>query len=173
MNTLHILMGTPGSGKSTWIQNHLDKHTVWISRDDVRFSMVAENEEYFSKEKQVFKEFVRRIDNALENGYDVFADATHLNKASRNKLLRAVNPQLALNVDVIWIKTSLDECLKRNDNRIGTRSFVPKSVIRRMFFQIERPEFEEGFNTIYIVEDNQPIKVCKEVLHDCNGMSIN
>ena len=89
MNKLYIVMGTPGSGKSTWIQNHLDEHSVWVSRDDVRFSMVAEDEEYFSKEKQVFKEYTRRINNALENGYDVFADATHLNKASRNKLLTA------------------------------------------------------------------------------------
>ena len=136
--------------------------------------MVAEDEDYFSKEKQVFKEFVKRINNALENGYDVFADATHLNKASRNRLLRAVNPQLALNVDVVWIKTSLDECLRRNNNRKGTRSFVPKGVIRRMFFQTEKPEFEEGFNTIYIVEENQPIKVYKEVLHGvCNSVPIN
>lgn len=173
MNTLHILMGTPGSGKSTWIQNHLDEHTVWISRDDVRFSMVAEDEEYFSKEKQVFKEFIRRIDNALENGYDVFADATHLNKASRNKLLRAVNHKLALNVDVIWIKTPLSECIYRNDNRKGTRSFVPKSVIRRMFYQIEKPEFEEGFDTIYIVEDNQPIQILKNMEVSEDVLSIN
>lgn len=173
MNTLHILMGTPGSGKSTWIQNHLDEHTVWISRDDVRFSMVAEDEEYFSKEKQVFKEFIRRIDNALENGYNVFADATHLNKASRNKLLRAVNHELALNIDVIWIKTDLEECIRRNDNRKGTRSFVPRSVIRRMFNQIEKPEFEEGFNTIYIVEDNKPIQMYKEAQNDDNDVSIN
>lgn len=173
MNTLHILMGTPGSGKSTWIQNHLDEHTVWISRDDVRFSMVAEDEEYFSKEKQVFKEFIRRIDNALENGYDVFADATHLNKASRNKLLRAVNHKLALNVDVIWIKTPLSECIYRNDNRKGTRSFVPRSVIRRMFYQIEKPEFEEGFDTIYIVEDNQPIQILKNMEVSEDVLSIN
>lgn len=126
--------------------------------------MVAEDEEYFSKEKQVFKEYVRRINNALENGYNVFADATHLNRASRNKLLRAVNPQLALNVNVIWIKTSLDECLKRNDNRIGTRSFVPKDAIYRMFYQIEKPEFEEGFDTIYIVEDNKPIQILKNIM---------
>lgn len=173
MNTLHILMGTPGSGKSTWIRNHLDEHTVWISRDDVRFSIVAEDEEYFSKEKQVFKEFIRRIDNALENGYDVFADATHLNKASRNKLLRAVNHKLALNVDVIWIKTPLSECIYRNDNRKGTRSFVPRSVIRRMFYQIEKPEFEEGFDTIYIVEDNQPIQILKNMEVSEDVLSIN
>lgn len=135
--------------------------------------MVAENEEYFSKEKVVFREFIRRINEALDNGLDVFADATHLNKASRNKLLRAISPKTIPQVDVIWIKTPLNECLNRNDNRKGTRSFVPKSVVRRMFYQIEKPEFEEGFDTIYIVEDGQPIQILKnmEVLEDV--LSIN
>lgn len=175
MARLHLMMGTPGSGKSTWITNHINSSKeVWISRDEVRFSMVAKDEEYFSKEKAVFREYIRKINEALDNGLDVFADATHLNKASRNKLLRAVSSKIAPQVDIIWIKTPLDECFRRNDNRIGTRSFVPKSVIRRMFYQIEKPEFEEGFDTIYIVEDGQPIKICKEVLHGiCNDVSIN
>ena len=163
MNKLYIVMGTPGSGKSTWIQNHLDEHSVWVSRDDVRFSMVAEDEEYFSKEKQVFKEYTRRINNALENGYDVFADATHLNKASRNKLLTAINPELNIEVDVVWIKTPLETCIGQNQNREGTRSFVPVSAIRRMFYQIEMPEFEEGIKKIFIVEPNKPIKVKEEM----------
>ena len=173
MNKLYIVMGTPGSGKSTWIQNHLDEHIVWVSRDDVRFSMVAEDEEYFSKEKEVFKEFVKRINENLNNGLDVFADATHLNKASRNKILRAINTKVKPEIDVIWIKTSLDNCFSRNDNRLGTRSYVPKDVIRRMFYQIEKPEFEEGFETIYVVEDGQPIQIFKnmEVLE--NVMSTN
>ncbi len=174
MSRLHLMMGTPGSGKSTWIKNHMDaSKEVWMSRDEVRFSMVAEDEEYFSKEKAVFKEYVRRINEALDNGLDVFADATHLNKASRNKLLRAINPQVAPQVDVIWIKTPLDECFKRNDNRTGTRSFVPKSAIRRMFYQIEKPEFEEGFDTIYIVEDGQPIQILKNMEVSEDVLSIN
>lgn len=164
MAKLYLMMGTPGSGKSTWITNHINPaKEVCISRDEIRFSMVAEDEEYFSKEKAVFKEFVRRIDEALDNGFDVFADATHLNKASRNKLLRAINPKETPVIEIIWIKTSLFECIVRNDNRKGTRAFVPRSVTRRMFNQIEKPEFEEGFKTIYIVEDDKPIKVCKEL----------
>lgn len=163
MNKLYMLMGPPGSGKTTWIHNHLDEHTVWVSRDDVRFSMVAEDEEYFSKEKEVFKEYVRRINNALENGYNVFADATHLNKASRNKLLTAINPELNIEIDVIWIKTPLEDCISQNDNRKGTRSFVPRSAIRRMYYQIEAPKFKEGIKKIYIVEPNKPIEIKEEI----------
>lgn len=124
---------------------------------------MAENEKYFSKEKQVFKEYVRRINNALENGYSVFADATHLNKASRNKLLTAIDPELNIEVDIIWIKVPLKTCIRQNQNRYGTRSFVPISVIHRMFNQIEAPEFEEGINKIYIIEPNKPIEVKEKI----------
>ncbi len=163
MSKLYMLMGTPGSGKTTWIHNHLDEHTVWVSRDDVRFSMVAEDEEYFSKEKEVFKEYVRRINNALENGYNVFADATHLNRASRNKLLTTINPELEVDVEIIWIKTPLETCIAQNSNRKGTRAFVPISAIRRMYNQIEAPEFEEGIKKIYIIEPNKLIEVKEEM----------
>lgn len=162
-NKLYLLMGCPGSGKSTWIRNHLNDSSICISRDRIRFSMVAEDEEYFSKEKEVFKRFVNEINYALADGFDVFVDATHLNKASRNKILCSISSKFVSEINVIWIKTSLEECLKRNDNRIGTRSFVPKNAIHRMFYQIEKPEFEEGFDTIYIVEDGQPIQILKNM----------
>lgn len=154
---LRLLMGAPGSGKSTWIKNHLCLTDKYVSRDDIRFSMVSETEEYFSKEKEVFKEYVKRINEGLQN-YDVFADATHLNAASRNKLLRAITTKVDA-IEIIWIKTPLDMAIERNERRKGTRAYVPVEVIRRMYNQIEKPDFEEGFSKIYIVEPNQKIKV--------------
>lgn len=162
MAVLNIVMGAPGSGKSTFIQNHMEiDKDAWISRDEIRFSLIKEDEEYFSKEKQVFKEYIRRINFSLECGYDVFADATHLNKASRNKLIRSleIKPE---RINVIWIKTPIDECLKRNRKRAGSRRFVPEDQIRRMYNNIEKPEFEEGIDIIFIVEDNKPIQIIKK-----------
>lgn len=159
---LFVIMGTPGSGKSTFIMSHLNKNTdTWISRDVIRFSLVGENEEYFSKEKAVFKEFTKQINTFLSQGVNVWADATHLSKASRNKLLRAITVKPA-EVDVIWIKTPLDKCIEQNNNRKDTRSFVPCSVIRRMDCQLEEPEFEEGFNKIFIIEPDKPILIKEE-----------
>lgn len=154
---LRLLMGIPGSGKSTWVKNHLSLNDKYVSRDEIRFSMVSETEEYFSKENKVFKEFVKRINEDLEN-YDVFADATHISKASRNKLLRSITTNVD-EIELIWIKTPIDMAIERNENRKGTRSYVPVSAIRRMNTQTEKPEFEEGFSKIYIVEPNQKIKI--------------
>ena len=157
MARLHLMMGVPGSGKTTWCKAHMKDGDRYVSRDEVRFSMVSEDEEYFSKEKEVFRKYTAMINTNLKMGYDVFADATHLNAASRNKLLRNINVTVD-GIDIIWLKTSLEESLKRNSQREG-RAFVPVSQIRRMNFSIEEPTFEEGFDKIYIVEDGKPIQI--------------
>jgi predicted kinase len=152
-------MGCPGAGKSTWTRNHINIETdKYISRDEIRFSIVSEDEEYFSKEKQIYAEYIRQINENLKAGYNVFADATHLNRSSRNKLLRNITVKPS-SIEVIWIKTPLEECINRNAKRAGTRSYVPESQLRSMYGNIEAPNFDEGFNKIYIVEDNQPINL--------------
>lgn len=157
---LFILMGIPGAGKSSFISTHMknDFTQAWISRDEIRFSIVKENEPYFSKEDEVFKKFIERINLHLTNGHDVFADATHLNKKSRAKLLRnlTVKPQ---ETSVIWLQTPLNECIKRNENRAGTRSYVPVSQLCRMAKSLQMPTFNEGINKVYIIKPNEEIQI--------------
>lgn len=148
MAKLYLMMGIPGSGKSTWIKNHLFPCQTHVSRDNIRFALVEEGEEYFSRETEVFNTFVEQINTFLSNGCDVYADATHISRASRNKLLSRINSHPE-EVNLIWINGGLTNALLQNENRKNTRSYVPKSVIRRMYNQIEAPDFEEGFNIIY------------------------
>ena len=90
--------------------------------------------------------------------YDnVFADATHLNFASRNKTISRINVPVD-EINVVFLNTPLDICIERNAKREG-RKFVPETVIKDMFNRIKVPEKEEGISKVYIIEDNKPIHI--------------
>lgn len=152
MGKLNIMVGVPGSGKSTWCKNHIQLGDAYISRDKIRFSYLQDGEDYFSKENMVFNEFIRQINLALKNGKTVYADATHLNKTSRDKLKNRLS-----NIDevnAIVIDVSLETALQRNANRQG-RAFVPEAVIKNMFETTYTiPTKEEGFDNIIYVDNN-------------------
>lgn len=153
--TLYIMCGVPGSGKSTWIQKHIDSFdgSVFLaSRDAIRFLMLKDGEDYFAHENEVYDEFINQIKLGLENHDITIADATHISIGSRKKLLKSLGKSLK-NVKVIAmvIKTDFDTIVKQNDMREG-RARVPLSVLRRMNIQFTMPEIEEGFDEIWIYE---------------------
>ncbi len=150
MSTLYVMCGIPGSGKSTWVKNNLTENDKHISRDEIRFSMVNRREEYFSKEDKVFEQFCLDIAAALKKGYNVFADATHINRGSRRKLLQQV-AMYADSIQAIEVCTPVSIALERNEGRKdeGLR-YVPPSAIKRMYSQYEEPDYDEGFDEILI-----------------------
>lgn len=166
MVTLTLMVGVPGSGKSTFAEKmEKEYNALRVSRDVIRFSMVAEDEKYFSKETEVFNTFAREIAAKLFCGYNVIADATHITIKSRAKLINAVKRGLKLisgnenyleeNVELqaYVVRKSLERTLEQNENRKGTRSYVPESVIRRMNEQFEDISTEENFETIIRIKE--------------------
>ena len=90
---IFILSGPAGVGKTTWIKKQIAEHGgIHVSRDEVRFSMVSEDEDYFAHEDEVFAEWIRQCQEAIDDDVneDIYIDATHLNKKSRDKTLRRV-----------------------------------------------------------------------------------
>lgn len=160
-NNLIIMVGCPGSGKTTYAkENYPD--AWYVSRDEIRFNLVSENEEYFSKEDQVFNQFINKINEGLRNSHDVIADATHLNSKSRFKLLANLTDldKEKTNIVAIFMRTPLNVCIARNEKRKNTRSYVPEDVIRNMYKALRKPNFEECYgmiDKIHIVETKEGI----------------
>ena len=158
IKNLFVLVGVSGSGKSTLakkIVEELGASAKIISRDEIRFSMVAENEEYFSKENEVFKEFIHQIKESLNTNQNTIVDATHLNCGSRTKLLRAIGADLeGAAVYAVVVLNDLEIILKQNRERKG-RAYVPESVIKNMYATFEAPTLEEGFKEIMFYKNGE------------------
>lgn len=152
---LYIMVAVPGSGKSWYATNKLMRcsHMAYISRDKIRFSMVGDDERYFVHEKEVYKEYIKRIVDALNDGMDVIADATHITWASRHKLLTSIDKFYPIeNIDVIpvIIHCSYEKLLERNNKREG-RERVPESTIKRMYDHQSNPH-KDKFNYLAFLE---------------------
>lgn len=157
---LYISCGVPGSGKTTFLKAHKNPNEEIISRDDIRFSLLKEGEDYFSHEKEVFDIFVSKITQLINAGTNVYADATHLNSASRAKLTDALFDAGCQPADVqaILFDIPIDICLKRNENRKGTKAYVPRGVIRRMFESLSYPI---EFSHVWIVDEKGKVSKSK------------
>ena len=157
MSTLYILCGPSGCGKSTWAHNFISEterlggRIAYVSRDEIRYSIVSEEEDYFSHEKEVFKHFVKAIVHYLPYD-DVIADATHLNEFSRRKLTQAIDAYYD-NYEIVMVVFDVDAntCIERNKNREG-RANVPDTVIRNMCRDFRAPTLEDDDRIIEIKE---------------------
>lgn len=146
---LYISCGIPGSGKTTFLNKIKKENEIIVSRDDIRFSLLKEGEDYFSHEDEVFNIFINTITKYINSGYNVYADATHLNRGSRAKLTYSLKKEgcKPSSIETIFFNVPLDICLERNNKRKGTKAFVPKGIIKRMYFQLDPPsgEYSKGW----------------------------
>ena len=155
-----------GSGKSTAAQKLWHIHGGhYISRDEVRFSMITDEDEYFAKEDEVFDGFIKMIRGAINSGENVYIDATHLTPKARHKTmvrLQSGNYQTI----AVGVEVPLETALERNAKREG-RSCVPETVIRNMYRSYSRPRLEENwFDEIWVIDENDHAKVVERRVND-------
>jgi predicted kinase len=140
-----VMVGVPASGKSTIAKKMEEENGIYkrVSRDEIRFSMLNNGEQYFAKEKEVYDTYIEKIVMAIKEGFIPIADATHLTSASRNKLKAAVrryfpaDEQIKYYYLVCGATLSIEEILRRNALRSG-KERVPDGKIEEMYYKFEQ-----------------------------------
>lgn len=142
MNKLYMMVGLPGSGKSTIAQK---LNCKIFSSDSLRKELWG-NEGTQGDNSQLFNELHRRIKEALKQGEDCVYDATNINAKNRISFLKSIS-RIDCERICIFVATDFNLCLLRNFQR---ERHVPYEVIKRMYLNFDIPQFREGWDDIQI-----------------------
>lgn len=149
MNDLILLMGLPGSGKSTYATTLLTRYpnAALICPDTLR-EEVTGSESDLSRDGFIWTHLIPiRMNGAALNQRPIIFDATMVSRKARKPII-AHAKELGYRVAVHVVRTSFDECVKRNASR--TRQ-VPVEVIERMRDRWADPTLDEGIDEIVSV----------------------
>jgi predicted kinase len=156
MNKLYVLVGVPGSGKSTWINNQ--KWAVGIPIVSTDLFVEAYAREQGKTYSEVFEEYmpiaVRLMANQAlvckANKVDVIWDQTSTTIATRAKKIRML-PEY-YKIAVVFKTPEPEELNRRLKSRVGKN--IPDEVMETMIRQLaaEPPTNEEGFDEIWYAQ---------------------
>jgi predicted kinase len=151
--TLYMLIGIPGSGKSTWAFNQVwFENCAYISTDKfVEKYALEQNKTY----NEVFHDYmptavnlmVDEVAKARYDRKDVIWDQTSTTIASRRRKINLL-PGYDF-IAVKFITPSIEELQKRLSNRPGKE--IPWKVVADMINGWEEPSIVEGFKEIWTV----------------------
>jgi predicted kinase len=142
--TFIMLVGIPGSGKSTYAEKLTNEFTKHISSDAIRKELYGD-ESCQDDHSRVFNLMHERTIEALKNGYDVVYDATNITRKSRLSILKQLPAYVEKKCVIVWAPISY--CVSR-DLRRGRH--VGEEVIDKMLKRFEAPFYDEGFDSIFI-----------------------
>jgi len=144
---VHIMVGIPGSGKSTFLKSVANKYIV--SPDDIRGEL-NDDVSSMSNGKEVWELTTQRMKVVLNRFGKVYLDATNVVKWQRIQFLSDFNynQKIAVVFDV-----PLETCIQRvkDDIKNGIdRSNVPEKVIRKFhkLFEKGKNSLEHEFNEV-------------------------
>ena len=146
MKEVHILIGIPASGKSTFAKNFVFSHKDYkiVSTDDIRWKLFG-NPSIQGNPKMIFAIAYKDIMSYLDKDYNVIFDATNISRKNRANLINFLNESGVENIVADYFPVTIDVALERNLQR---KRHVPEKVIYKMFGKIEEPKYEEGFSEI-------------------------
>ena len=154
MPKLYVLVGVPGSGKSTWAHSQeWFNDCVYISTDQYVEEWASSVGKTYS---EVFEEYmpmaVARMAGAVNGaksiGQDIIWDQTSTTLASRTRKFNML-PDYE-HIAVVFRTPDEEELACRLASRPG--KVIPEHVLHDMIWNFEMPTEEEGFKEIWYVD---------------------
>lgn len=151
MATVYVLVGVPGSGKSTWIQNQDWAQDCVVVSTDAFVEQEAQrqgrtyNEVFDAYMPTAVKLMAEQVVAAREAGQDIVWDQTSTTVASRRKKFNMLPNYHA--VAVVFPTPEPAELERRLAARPGKN--IPWNVMQGMISGFKTPTEEEGFDEIW------------------------
>jgi predicted kinase len=156
MNKCYVLVGVPGSGKSTWIKNQdWAKDIPVVSTDNF---VEAHAKEVGKTYSEVFDEYmpiaVKLMANQAlicqANNKDIIWDQTSTTRASRRRKFNTLSTKQYEFIAVVFKTPPPDELARRLASRPGKN--IPDRVMKQMIDGFDPVEESEGFKEIWYAE---------------------
>jgi predicted kinase len=141
-----VLVGLPGSGKSTWLARNGGRG---LSSDAIR-KLLADDETDQTIHDRVFQTMRYLLRQRLAIGREVTSiDATNLTPDERRPYI-AIGQSVGCQVEAVFFDVPLEVCRERNAHR---HRVVPDEAMEKMAAKLVPPAVEEGFARISVVRE--------------------
>jgi len=143
MRVVHMMVGIPGSGKSTYVKELADQlKCEVVATDEVR------NANPNWDETKIWPEVYRLCGEKLKAGQDIIYDATNITPKVRARFIEEVKKYYNnFNIGTYYFDTPWQECLRRiiirNEN--PNERYLPPAVVSSYANNIIIPTTDEGF----------------------------
>jgi predicted kinase len=153
----YMLIGVPGSGKSTWAEPLMLRKEALLISSDAYIEKMAEA--MGTKYGDIFKSTIGeatkwmedQLNTAIKGANQIIWDQTNLTtKSRRQKLNRLMDA--GYEVTAVAFECPAPELKRRREERAAkTGKDIPPSIIESMTAQYVRPTRLEGFREVIIV----------------------
>ena len=140
-----VLVGLPGSGKSTYLQR---LGVMGLSSDAIR-QWLADDETDQTIHDRVFETLRYLLRQRLGLGREVtYIDATNLTPEERRPYI-GIGKSYGCEIEAAFFDVPLEVCSARNRAR---HRVVPEEAMVKMASRLTPPEAEEGFSRVKMIQ---------------------